>query len=1105
MLPLLATCFIANVQSKEYRYKLFTIDQGLSQNSVNCMLQDRMGFMWFGTQEGLNRYDGYEFRQYKYDFRDPNSLGNNYVQSLVQDSSGRIWIGTQGGGLNLYEPSLDRFTRYRHRRDETNTPGNNLINALIIDNDQVIWIGTFGTGLDRFDPGTDQFEHFTHDPNNPSTLSDNHVTALAMDQSGFIWIGTSNGLNRLDPVHRRIARVYSKTGNPEPLPDNRITALLIDEAGTLWVGTENGLAYRKKGEIAFHTVRIRFPDGQNLSSLRITALRAGIDPGRTVWVGVLGQGLIHFDGSSGQWFQMRNDPSDPQSLSDNEVQAILPDRSGGLWVGTRNGLNRIDHSAKLFITHRHEPNNSNSLCHNTVWALQKDHRGRIWIGTSGGLSVYNREKNRYRHYFSGSAEGGDLSHQRIYCLLEDRKKRLWVGTGRGGLNLYDPETDGFSQFRHDPDNANSLSDDGIYFIRQDPVRNGLWVGTRNGGLNYFDPDKGTFLHFRHSPDDPSSLSGDRTYTAYFDREGVLWVGCWGAGLNRLDFDSKTFTRFTSSPEDESTILDNNILCIHESVRDTVRRLWIGTPNGLSVMDVASETFTHYREEDGLPNNVIYGILEDEKGWLWMSTNRGLCRLNPKTMRFKNYDVSDGIQSNEFNTGAFYRSSSGEMFFGGVAGFTRFFPEKIVDNPIVPPVQITDFRIFNQTVPIGEWENTILLKKSILETETIRLPHRFTMFTLGFSALHYVSPEKNEYAYYLEGLEKDWNYVGSRRFVTYTNLPARKYRFRVKASNNDGIWNETGTSLTIMVLPPFYNTWWFRSIGILMLTGFIFSGHLLRVRSIHRKKKELEEINLQLNQEVRQRKETEAQVLRERNLLRTIIDNIPDKIYFKDRNSRFILVNTAQARWMGYSKSDDLEGKSDYDFYPKASADRFFKAEQALMESGQSLINRIEEQPASDGKIMWIASTSKLPMKDDKGKIIGLVGVSRDITTLIKAEKVLKESRQRLEKRVRERTRVLHQTNEELKQEISERKRIEEEREKLILELKEALKNVKRLRGMLPICASCKKVRDDHGYWQQVEEYIRNHSDVEFSHGLCPDCLKAIYPEYAEEDTKEEKE
>jgi signal transduction histidine kinase/streptogramin lyase len=450
----------------------------------------------------------------------------------------------------------------------------------------------------------------------------------------------------------------------------------------------------------------------------------------------------------------------------------------------------------------------------------------LWIGTfDGGLNKLDRKSGIFTVYQHDPDDPTSLSSNEVRAILEDQAGILWVGTNYGGLNLFDPRTEQFIHYQHDPDDPGSLSEDRIRVLYEDRSGN-LWIGTWSGGLNRLDRATGTFVHYQHDADDPFSLSDNRVRAIYEDRAGVLWVGTSGGGINLWDSVNNRFTHYRHDPDDPQS-LNNDV--VFSFCEDPTGMVWIGTVGGgLNRFDRATSAFTHYTEKDGLPNDAIYGILADAEGFLWLSTNGGLSRFDPRTETFRNYDVSDGLQNNEFNAGAYFQSNRGEMFFGGIQGFNAFYPEQVKDNPHIPPIVITAFSKFNEVA-----------RTDLFSNEHIRLSYKDNFISFEFAALDYTASEKNQYAYMLEGQDRDWVDAGTRRYASYTNLRGGDYVFRVKGSNNDAVWNEEGVAVYLTVTPPIWETWWFRTIVLLVLAGSAIGGYRLRVRSVEARSRELE--------------------------------------------------------------------------------------------------------------------------------------------------------------------------------------------------------------------------------------------------------------------------
>ncbi len=838
---ILLFAFTGNLQAQSgsIRFHHLSIEHGLSQNSAFCILQDSIGFIWIGTETGLNKYDGYSFTVYAANDTDPNSLSNNGIKCICQDSAGILWIGTERG-LNRFDPATIHNTRYVHDPADTASISNNRILSLHADSRGAIWIGT-ENGLNAFDRTGEQFIRYTTDPDNPHSISHNSINAILEDNTGTLWIGTDGGgLNRFNREKNQFDCFKHSAGNPSSISDNYITALYEDDAGTLWIGTRRGLNRFSRETGRFDSYRRASDDPTSLSGNHVTVIFE--DRHHTLWIGTNNGGLNIFNKRDNSFVHHLHNPDDPVSISNNRVVAICEDKTGGLWFGTRGGgINVYFRETQKFKHYRHMANNPNSLSDNMIWGICEDHNGIVWIGTDfGGLNAFDRKRTIFTHYFHDPDNPCSISDNSIYDVHEDRSGVLWIATRSGGLNKFDRATGRFIRYTHNPDDSNSLASNKAFCIYED--RSGvLWIGTRGGGLNRFNSETEQFTRYIHNPDKPTSISSNNVLCIEEDSFNTLWLGTNGGGLNRFLPENEFFTHYRSDTTDSTSLSSDFLLSLHE---DRAGNLWIGTNNGLNKFRREQKNFSRYTTAHGLPDNVIYDILEDEKGNLWISTNRGIARFDPRTEECKNYDVNDGLQSNEFNTGTAFKNKDGEMFFGGINGFNTFFPDSIRDNPHIPPVVITDFQIFNKSVPVGAMaDGRSILEKTITETDELILSYKDNVFSFEFAALHFVSPENNQFAYMMEGLEKDWNFAGNRRYVTYSVLSPGTYVFRVKGSNNDGIWNEEPAALKITVIPPYWKTWWFYTIfGLIAIvcTALIYSS---RVRYLNRKREEEERLRI----------------------------------------------------------------------------------------------------------------------------------------------------------------------------------------------------------------------------------------------------------------------
>jgi signal transduction histidine kinase/ligand-binding sensor domain-containing protein len=798
-------------------------------------LQDSKGFIWFGTQDGLNRYDGYEFVVYKHDPEDPDTLSNNFIWALYEDESGTMWIGTGGGGLDSFDRVTGHFTHYQRDPNDPHSLSSNIVLSIHQDREGTLWLGTNGGGLNRLDRESGQFANYQNDPDDPHSLGHNAVQSIHEDQEGVLWIGTNGGgLDRLDRESGQFVHYQHDPDDPHSLSSNAVLSILSDREGRLWIGTNGGGLDRLDRESVADPSGAQFVhyqhDPNNPDSLSDDQVWAVCeDRGGTLWIGTFGGGLDRFDREMERFIHYRNDPDDPQSLSNDQIWSLYGDQVGALWIGTfGGGVNRLDPQIK-FDHYQSDPNDPNSLSENVVWSFYQDQERVLWIGTNGGgLNRLDPESTsgastvQFVHYRHVPTDTQSLGDDVVWSIYQDQEGVLWLGTS-SGLDRFDRETEQFNHYPAAP----------IFTIHEDR-EDVLWIGTWGGGLGQFDRKGGQFTFYQNDPANAYSLSSNSVVSIHEDQEGVLWLGTFDGGLNEFDRETGRFAHHQNDPNDPTSLSHNTVLSIFGDEGDT---LWIGTGGGgLNKFDVATKTFTAYREKDGLPNDTVYGILQDDAPskqggpHLWLSTNRGLSKFNPQTETFRNYDAGDGLQSNEFNQGSYYKSASGTMFFGGINGFNAFAPEGVADNPYIPPIVLTALTQGGESPDVDTSIDSVT-------AVTFKWPRNF--FEFEFAALNYSQPEKNQYAYMLEGFDPDWIETGSRRFGQYTNLPGGAYTLRLKGSNNDGIWNEQGYSLQVAVVPPFWQTWWFRGIVALALVGMVLGSYRLRVRNIEARSNKLQ--------------------------------------------------------------------------------------------------------------------------------------------------------------------------------------------------------------------------------------------------------------------------
>jgi ligand-binding sensor domain-containing protein/signal transduction histidine kinase len=836
LLKILFFSFNAFAQDRNLKFEHLTTKDGLSQSTITCILQDSKGFMWFGTQDGLNKYDGYNFTIFRRDPDNPASIKGSFVFEIIEDSKGNLWIGTESG-LNLFDRANNGFVHYQRDVNDPNSLIGNEVRAVFEDSRYNLWIGTTGGGLNLFDRDNEKFIHYHHNESDPNSLSSNDIYSVYEDNRKNLWIGSMQGdLDLFDRENKVFHHYYYKN---KKLSNNEIWNITGDRDSNLWICSYRSglykLSFPDNGESEFtHYMH----DDNDVNSISGNAIFTVFEDSKErLWVGTENEGLNLFDEENNKFIHYRSDPFNDNSLNNNSIWSIYEDNTGNLWIGTHaGGINMIPRYGGNFSHYKHNPGDINSLSHNSVTCFYEDSRHNFWIGTDGGgLNLFNRKSETFIHY---DRQNSNLSSDAVLSVFEDSSGNLWIGTWEGGLNLFDRGHRNFIQYTKE---NSGLASNTIFSIHEDK-RGVLWVGTFFGGISYYDRNRNTFISY--TPEN-SNLSDENIRVITGDSYGNLWIG--GAlGLNMFIPESKMFFLYAHNESDDKSLSGGYVLSILEA-SDSI--LWIGTAEGLNKFDRKSQNFIQYHLKDGLPSDAIKGIREDEEGNLWLSTNKGLSRFNPETRKFKNYDVSDGLQDNEFYQCSHYKSESGEIFFGGVNGFNSFNPKDLIDNSYIPPVIITDFLIFNKPVGIGK---NSPLQTHISEAGEIRLSYRQSVISFEFAALNYISSKKNQYAYRLDAFDKDWNYVGAKNTATYTNLDPGEYTFRVKGSNNDGIWNEEGTSVKVIITPPFWQTWWFRSITLSLVVMILFLIYYLKVSQIRRRNIILESLVKERTREINEK-------------------------------------------------------------------------------------------------------------------------------------------------------------------------------------------------------------------------------------------------------------
>lgn len=838
---LFTTAAIARPPTANLHFTHLLTDQGKSVGSVETIFQDRFGYMWFGGIDGLVQYDGYNLITYRNIPNDKTSISSNVIWDIFEDKKGDLWIATDTG-LNRLNRDQGRFTRYIHDNNNPNSICSNLTRSITEDPQGNLWIATFN-GLAKLNPARDSFTTYVTNPNDENSLSGDGVRKVYMDHSGAtLWIGQdATGLNSLDLNTGLIKRYPYSAKNSDNLSHSHshMMSIFQDREGFLWLGTDGG-------------------------------------------------GLNRLNPTTGEftWFLSQTD--NPHSLGHNTVAEITEDRDGNLWIGTENGLNFIDRHTLQFSRYTSNPQQKNTLSSNVIRSVFVDVNHDLWIGNfPTGVSFLDSSNMVFETYRSDATNPKSLSHPSVLSVNEDQNGILWLGTDGGGLNRFDRTTEQFTSYKHDPKNPESISSGGILSIQHDSDGS-LWFGTWHSGLNHFDPKTGRSKNYK-ADSKAGSLSNDNVWSIYKDQQHTIWMGTVGGGINRFNLNTNTFKSYVHGypnkidmyvvwkvfqdhkgqiwigtneglgryiPENDNFMLyrhDQNdpdslsFNAVLDIIEDNQQQLWIATRGGgLNLFDRKTEKFTSYRENDGLPNDVLTSLVADNLGNVWLGSPSGLTRFTPATGKFTTFTEKNGLQGNQFNISSALMLKSGEMIFGGAAGFTLFDPSKVEENTYIPPVAIVDFQIFNKSIVAGAEGSS--LKKSISQTDTITLDYSQSVFSFSFAAMSYRNTEKNKFAYIMEGFEKEWNYVGAdRRNATYTNLNPGTYVFKVKAANSSGFWNNEGRSITLHILPPPWRTWWAYTIYCYaiggMLYGFFYAQQkkVLNERKINKRLQQLDKL------------------------------------------------------------------------------------------------------------------------------------------------------------------------------------------------------------------------------------------------------------------------
>ena len=935
--------------------RLGTAD-GLSQSSITAITQDQSGFIWIGTQEGLNRYDGYGFQTFYHKEGDAGSLSHEYIRSLLSDSQGRIWVGTNEG-LNIFDEASKSFSSFNLNSGDLEAVIT--VYDLLEDRDGNIWVGT-NLGLSRLSRNG-QLTNLRHQIADGQSLGKGNVRTLFQSSDGAIWVGTEQGgLNKIDSDTGEIMRFEHDPNNVGSLSNNFVRDIIEDDEGKLWIATyRGGVSIFDPEQVSFRRMSFDQDNGNTLGSNRVRTLLK--DENGDIWLGTNG-GLNLWHASSGDFFRYVNDVTNVRSVSNNTIFSLFQDRGGVIWVGTFDGVNKWNGKIQTF-PHFRQSSDPSSLASNSTTSFAEAPNHDVWIGTVSGVTRWSATEGAFRTF---SVDKFDLAANRVMSLISSNDE-LWVGTMAGGINVISDE-EIVAILKNDPDDKRSISSNAISRMYQDNEGR-IWAATYGGGVNLY-LGEGKFRRFPDASNPRGAFSDLRTLDIARASDDTFWIATYGGGVVVLDSTNGDALSLRHNPDDRTSLSSDNVI----SLLRTEDTIWVGTRNrGLNRYNPGDGKFRRYTKSQGLLSDSVYGMLEDAEGNIWISGGKGLSVLDPKTDIFRHYDSSHGLQANDFNSGAYLKLSDGSFIFGGNNGFNAFDPVRIGRNQYVPPIRLTSFSKFNKAFG---------LPAPIDRTDLIELDYSDFVIGFEFSALDYTAPQKNQFKYKLEGFDPDWVDSAGTRQVTYTNLDAGSYLFRVKGSNNDGIWNEEGTQVKLVVAPPLWATWWAYVIYLLL---FVFALYqLLRANAL------------------RQRREAEKEYSDRLQLYIESLEEATDCVLIADNNGKLLYANNAIQSILGHTPTEAL-GRQLVSVVFENERDAEL-ASSALEEHGR-YHGEVTHQPEGEMEPrttdVTIAAVREL---SEKGS--AYVSIARDITNRKKTEAELQNHRRNLEYLVAERTRAL---------------------------------------------------------------------------------------------------
>lgn len=992
-----ASAFGAPVRLSDQRNVIFDrlgTEQGLSQGAVLSVTQDEHGFIWIGTQEGLNRYDGHNMESFYRLEDDPHSLSHDWVWDILEDSRGNLWIATDAG-LNRFNEATKTFEFYDHdqgNEDEELANQHSSIHTLFEDSEGHLWLGT-GAGLAKMS-GSNRFEHYHHDPNDPRSIGKGSVRAIYEDSSGTLWVGTEEGgLSRFNSDTEEF-RHYQYASPGASISDDYVRSIIEDSNGKLWIGTFNGgisVLDPSEGTVRHHRYSKGHENG--LGSDRVRVLLK--DHNGDIWVGTDG-GLNLWQEASGKFLRYRFDPTDINSISDNTVFELFQDDGGVIWVGTFNGISKWNARIETFPHFKRDANlEEGGLTSNSITSFAEGANGDIWIGTFDGINKWDAAQNKFEGYTSESINYND---DRVMSLLV-HEGRLWAGTMAGGVHVIEDDQL-VNIFDHDPNDPYSIQSNAISKIYRDSKEQ-IWLTTFGGGVELY-LGNGRFKHFPEENNPNGQFTALTAGDIVEASDGNLWVATNGGGVVVLNPDNGNTFSFNHDPDDVNSLSSDNVISLLRT-QDTI---WVGTlDRGINSYHPETGQFTRYTKADGLASDAVYGMLEDAKGRIWVSGGKGLSVFDPETGQFTTYDSTHGLQNDDFNSGAYLKLSDGSFLFGGNNGFNAFEPEKIKGNDYVPPIRLTEMTKFNEAVA---------LEKAVYELDSLEIEYSDSVIGFEFAAMDFTAPEKNRYQYKLEGFDRDWVDAGNSRQVTYTNLDPGHYEFKVRGSNNDGVWNDEGVSIGLAVLPPIWATWWAYCAYVLAAMIALYQAYKANERRL--------------------RHEAERRYSERLQLYIESLEEATDCVLIADEDKNLMYANNAVRSIVGLAPAE-VVGKPLMSVLFSRSEDANAALE-GLRRDGR-WHGEVRNQRGDE---YYTVENTIAAVRNSDDRETAYVSISRDVTDRKKTEAELENHRRNLEFLVAERTKALEREireNKEVQRELANSLR---EKELLLKEVHHRVKN-----------------------------------------------------------------